>query len=185
MKKFALIAMIAIGCSSAFYTSQAQIRVNVGINIGSQPDWGPVGYDHADYYYMPDINTYYSVTNHQYISYQNNAWIRTTALPPVYRNYDLYHGYKVVVNDRDPWLRNDVYRTRYATYKGRRDQVVIRDSQDEKYRNHWDNGKHKGWDKQEDKQQRKEWKQKGDDKHENNGDDHGHGNRGHGKGHDD
>ena len=68
--------------------------------------------------------------------YQNNNWVRTTYLPARYSNYDLYNGYKVVLNERDPWLRNNVYRVRYAKYKGRHDQVVIRDSHDAKYQKH-------------------------------------------------
>jgi hypothetical protein len=172
MKKLIFTAAILLGCLS-FKAVEAQISVSLGVNIGSQPEWGPVGYDHADYYYMPDIDVYYSVPTHQYIYYQSNSWTRTTVLPARYGNYDLYHGYKVVINERNPWLRNDVYRTRYAAYRGRRDQVVIRDSRDEKYRNHWDNGKHKGWDKQKYKK----------DKHGND-DDRGHGN-GHGHGHKD
>ncbi len=112
----------------------------MGVNIGSQPDWGPVGYDRADYYYMPDIDTYYNVTTHRYVYYENNAWVRRAALPPRYANYNMYNSYKVVVNERAPWKRADVYRTKYAAYKGRHDQVIIRDSHDDKYKNHWQGG---------------------------------------------
>ncbi len=164
MKKLILATAILLSCL-AITSAKAQIRVNV--NIGSQPEWGPVGYNYANYYYMPDIDTYYSIPTHQYIYYQNNDWIRTSYLPSRYRNYDLYHGYKVVINDRDPWLRDNEYRERYANYRGRRDQIIIRDSPDERYRNHWDNGKHKGWYKNEGK----EWKHK--NKHDDEGDDEG------------
>lgn len=52
MKKLILTFALILTCSA--YTMQAQ-RVSVNINIGSQPAWGPVGYDYVDYYYMPDI----------------------------------------------------------------------------------------------------------------------------------
>ncbi|NHA02885.1 hypothetical protein G7092_03725 [Mucilaginibacter sp. HC2] len=168
MKKVIFAAALLINCF-VFKIANAQISVNLGINIGSQPEWGPVGYDHAEYYYMPDIDAYYSVPTHQYIYYQNNAWIRTVSLPVRYRNYDVYSGYKVVINDRDPWLRNDVYRTRYANYRGRRDQVIIRDSREEKYRDHWDNGKHKGWYKKD-----KGWKKDHGDDDRDHDKHHGH-----------
>lgn len=58
MKKLILTFALILTCSA--YTMQAQ-RVSVNINIGSQPAWGPVGYDYVDYYYMPDIDCYYSV----------------------------------------------------------------------------------------------------------------------------
>jgi hypothetical protein len=154
MKKLIFTAAILVCCLS-IKVADAQLRVNIGVNIGSQPAWGPVGYSHADYYYMPDIDAYYDIPTHQYIYYDNNVWVRRTYLPARYSNYDLYHGYKVVVNERNPWERDDVYRSRYANYRGRHDQVVIRDSRDERYRNHWngdaghyDNGNHGGRDNQ-------------------------------------
>lgn len=151
MKKLIFSAAILASCLS-IKVADAQLRINV--NIGSQPAWGPVGYSHADYYYMPDIDAYYDVPSHQYIYFENNAWVRRGYLPQRYVNYDVYNGYKVVVNERNPWERDNIYRTRYANYRGRHDQAVIRDSRDERYRNHWngdannrghyDNGNHGG-----------------------------------------
>jgi len=147
MKKIIFAAAIILGCFS-INAANAQVRLSVGINIGSQPEWGPTGYDHVDYYYMPDIDAYYDINAHQYVYYNNNVWVHTVSLPPRYANYDVYHGYKVVVNERTPWVHNDVYRKKYATYKGRRDQAVIRDSHEDKYKNHWkgDHGRGHGRD---------------------------------------
>ncbi len=161
MKKIIFTAAILIGCLS-FKTADAQLRINLGFNVGSQPEWGPVGYTHAEYYYMPDIDAYYDVPNHQYVYNQNNAWVRSSALPPRYQNYDLYHGYKVVVNQPNPWQHNADIRAKYAGYKGRHDQPIIRESHDQKYSNHWNGDRG------------------------NNGNGHGNGNNGHdnGKGND-
>lgn len=165
MKKMILTAATLIGCLIfSINSANAQIHVSLGVNIGAQPEWGPVGYDHADYYYMPDIGVYYDVPAHQYVYMSNGAWVRQAYLPNRYRNYDVYHGYKVVINQPRPWVRDNVYRAQYAGYRGRHDQVVIRDSHEDKYREHWhDNGRHNGWDKH------------------GRGDDRGHG---HGHGHD-
>ena len=113
-------------------TSNAQVSLNV--NIGSQPLWGPTGYDHVDYYYMPDIETYYSVPNRQYIYMNNGAWVFTSALPARYSNYNLYNGYKVVLNGPKPYLNFNSHKVKYAKYKnwgGK--QMVIRNSNDKKY----------------------------------------------------
>lgn len=170
MKKLIFAAAILFSCALV-NKADAQVSVSLGLNIGSQPDWGPVGYDHASYYYMPDIDTYYDVPAHRYVYLENNVWVHRAYLPTRYRSYDRYHGYKVVVNDRNPWERHDVYRTRYASYRGRHDQAIIRESRDERYRNHWhDNGNHYG--------QRKHGGWGGD--HDNRG----RGDRGHGHGHD-
>src|ERR1700742_3577917 len=132
MKKI-FFAIAFIVCCLVATNSNAQLHISLGLNIGNQPEWGPVGYDHADYYYMPDIDTYYDVSNHEYIYLNNaNVWVRASVLPARYANYDLYHGYKVVINEREPWRRANVIRTRYATYRGRHDQVIIRNTREVK-----------------------------------------------------
>ena len=136
MKKLILAAVMLISCLT-FKNANAQLRISLGLNIGAQPDWGPVGYDHADYYYMPDVGAYYDVNAHQYIYLENNVWVHRPYLADRYRNYDLYHGYKVVVNGHSPWMRDRYYRGHYAGYRGRHDQAVIRDSHDNHYANHW------------------------------------------------
>jgi hypothetical protein len=136
MKKLILSAAILLGCLTV-KTATAQVSVSLGVNIGSQPAWGPVGYDYANYYYMPDIDTYYDVPTHQYVYFDNNVWVHRAYLPVRYRHYNLYNGYKVVINDRNPWLRHDVYRTRYAGFRGRHDQIIIRNSHDARYAHYW------------------------------------------------
>ncbi|NHA07486.1 hypothetical protein G7092_27045 [Mucilaginibacter sp. HC2] len=134
MKKIILTAIILLSCLSV---KIASAQISLSINIGSQPEWGPTGYDHADYYYLPDIDSYYDVNAHQYVYMNNNVWVHGAALPPRFGNYDVYHSYKVVVNQPSPWVHNDVIRKKYISYRGRRDQTIIRDSKEVKYTNHW------------------------------------------------
>lgn len=142
MKKVIFAAAVLIGC---FGIKPASAQLRVSLNIGSQPEWGPTGYDHADYYYLPDIGVYYDVPAHQYIYRNNDVWVRRAYLPERWSNYDLYHSYKVVLNEPRPWRHDVDIRAKYADYRGRHDQEVIRDSHEDKYRNHWhDNGRHEG-----------------------------------------
>lgn len=133
MKKYLMIGMLSSALLlGTAYTSQGQL--NIHVNIGSQPVWGPEGYDQADYYYLPDIESYYSVSTHQFIYLNNGRWIYSANLPPRYANYDLYSGYKVVINKPRPYLNFNQDRVQYARYRGYRGrQVVIRDSKDERY----------------------------------------------------
>lgn len=78
----------------AFSNSHAQVSVNV--NIGNPPVWAPEPIQER-YYYLPEIKTYYDLNTAQYVYINNGRWIRTATLPVVYRNYDLYHGQRVVV----------------------------------------------------------------------------------------
>jgi len=149
MKKLILAGLLIV---SAFgQETKAQISVN--INIGSQPAWGPTGYEHVDFYYLPDINVYYDVTKAQYIYLNGSQWIYGRNLPARYRNFDLYNSYKVVVNEPKPYLRNKAQQAQFAKYKGNRNQAIIRDSKEEKYFQSAQHPQHQKWENQQAKQQ--------------------------------
>jgi hypothetical protein len=116
MKKMFLIMAVLV--FTAVQHTQAQIRVNVNINLGSQPAWGPAGYDYVEYYYLPDLDIYYYVPGGQFIYLSGGQWLFVTSLPARYRSYNLYNSYKVVINEPKPYLRHGVYQSRYAKYKG-------------------------------------------------------------------
>ena len=142
MKKLLLILGIALALTGS-QTAQSQIRINANINIGNQPLWGPVGYDYVDYYYMPDIDVYYYVPQRQFIYLDGGRWIFAASLPGRYRGYNLYASPKIVINEPRPYLRADVYRVKYKNWKGPK-QIVIRDSDDDRYRNHPGKGHGRG-----------------------------------------
>jgi len=142
MRKKILLIVLFIATGFDF-TANAQLGIQV--NIVSQPLWGPVGYDYVNYYYMPDIDAYYDVPNRHYVYFEDGRWITRNSLPPRYSYYDINNGYKVVINDRSPWMHNDRYRTQYASYKGRHDQGMIRNSHDDKYRANPGHPEHNQW----------------------------------------
>jgi hypothetical protein len=127
----------------------ANAQLSVSINIGTQPVWGPTGYDHVDNYYLPEVDAYYSVPTKQYTYMSGNRWITSPSLPPQYRNVDLYKTYKVVENGNKPWMKNYQHdRQQYAGYKTRHDQPVIRDAKDQKYYANPGHPQHNQWQKQ-------------------------------------
>lgn len=143
MKK-ALLFIPLLLCCFAVKTATAQVRVKVNIRI--QPVWGPVGYDHVEYYYMPDIDVFYNVPNRQYIYQDHGRWRFANSLPRRYHGFDIYNSYKVVINDdQRPYRNADAYRKKYGQYKGRHDQPIIRNSDDPKYFEIKDHPKHKEW----------------------------------------
>ena len=92
------IKLLAFGLMLTLAGSmQSQLSVNV--HIGTPPAWAPAGYNDVRYYYLPDVEAYYDVQTSTFIYISGNQWIRRTYLPSRYRNYDLYHGYKVVMKD--------------------------------------------------------------------------------------
>jgi hypothetical protein len=132
MKKVLVILSLIMVLTAVRTSVQAQVSVNV--NIGVQPLWGPVGYDVVEYYYLPDIEAYYYVPGRQFVYLQGNKWVFVHGLPPRYRGYNLYNGYKVVINEPKPYLHFATHRANYGKYKGwKNKQVVIRDSREPKY----------------------------------------------------
>ncbi|MCL4547094.1 MAG: hypothetical protein M1495_00815 [Bacteroidetes bacterium] len=156
--RYFFVLIVALCLAS---TSNAQVSVRLNFNLDSQPAWGPTGYDYAEFYYLPDIDVYYYVPRHRFYYNQGGRWRFSSQLPSRYRNYDLYNSYKIVVNEREPWRNHENYREKYSSYKGRHDQLPIRDSKESKYfvnkyhpqHNTWvqqqkhDNGNHNGWNK--------------------------------------
>jgi len=128
MKKILLISALFLGA----FCFKADAQLSVQLNIGRQPVWGPTGYDYVNYYYLPDLDVYYDVNRGLFVYYQYGRWNFAPSLPGRYGRYDLYNSYKVVINDRNPWLRNSYYHSHYYAYRGRR-QEIIRDSRDERY----------------------------------------------------
>ena len=128
MKKVLLFSVLVAG--AAFGVSPARAQISMHINIGAQPSWGPSGYNYVEYYYLPDIQVFYNVPSRTFVYYDDGRWMNSPSLPPWYRDYDLYSGYKVVVNEPNPWNRCNYYSRRYAPhgYYGR--QVIIRDNRE-------------------------------------------------------
>ena len=137
MKRLLLITVLFIGGLIAPKTADAQIQVRV--NIGVQPIWGPVGFEYVEYYYIPEIDVYYHVPTREFIYYKNGRWIARRTLPAMYRHFDFYRTRVVVVNEYRPFLRHHEIKRRYSNYRDFRPYITIRDVRDSRYyvnRNH-------------------------------------------------
>jgi len=106
--------------------AQAQISFNMTI---APPPWGPVGYNQVQYYYLPDVESYYDVQSSMFIYYAGGTWVHRSYLPPRYKNYDLYGGYKVVMTDyhgNTPYTHFKEHKTKYGKnyYHGKPQRTI-------------------------------------------------------------
>ncbi|MES2647317.1 MAG: hypothetical protein V4717_10600 [Bacteroidota bacterium] len=115
MKKLLLVCLISLGCC---FSNTSIAQLNVSVNLAAQPPWGPSGYNHVDYYYLPDMNAYYYVPKKQFIYLEGNNWTFVNSRPAQYKNVDLFKTYKVVINEPKPYLRHNVYEVKYKKYRG-------------------------------------------------------------------
>ncbi len=90
MKKYFLL-------SSAMLLMNASLEAQITVNV-SRPVWGPV-VTTEEYYYLPDVESYYDINQSQFIYLNKGVWIRSRNLPRRYRNYNLNSGHVVVIND--------------------------------------------------------------------------------------
>ncbi len=138
MKKIVLISAIVF--SGLYYnTANAQIRVHLGLNFSPRPVYvpervvvqqpveytEPANYDgDEDYYYLPDVDAYYSVTEQCYYYNDGDQWVSAAYLPGAYRDYDWRASRRFEVRAPRPFMHNDYYRTRFGgtAFNGRWDR---------------------------------------------------------------
>jgi hypothetical protein len=84
----------------------------------SNPSWAPPYAAGVRYYYLPDIETYYDLSNNDFVYMDDGQWIFTNSLPAMYSNYDLYNGFSVALNYNvyQPWMHNQYYTSNYPRY---------------------------------------------------------------------
>lgn len=120
-----MIIVVALVCTLPFSNVFAQVGEKPGINVSSQPSWGPRGYDYVEYYYFPDIEIYYHVPDRQFIYRGSGHWKFSSSLPADYRDYDLFTAYKVVINESKAYLQYDKHKIKYPAYKGRGSKPLL------------------------------------------------------------
>lgn len=121
--------------------SQAQVSVNV--NLGTPPVWAPAERVETQYYYLPEIDSYYDVPAERFIYIKNGTWVRSERLPARYSNYNLRGGKVIYLTDyrgNAPYSYHKKHKVKYVTTRYRQNNVVIVKSKH-------DNGNHNGHNK--------------------------------------
>lgn len=133
MRKMILFMTLILGIGTWQTTKAQAIHINLNINLDRQPDWGPVGYEYAPYYYIPALDIYYEVNTARFYYRHGSVWVYASVLPAMYSQYNLYSLYKVVIRDRNPWAYNKLHRTAYRQYKKAPGQPSIRRADNYRY----------------------------------------------------
>ncbi|WP_429382513.1 hypothetical protein [Mucilaginibacter sp. UYCu711] len=121
MKKITIISAIAL--SGLFYSNANAQLLQIGLHLGGgrpvieaalvTPSVA-VSYSNADqYYYMPEVDAYYSPYENVYYYNDGGRWVSNAYLPGEYRNYDWRTARRYEVRAHRPYLNADVYREKY------------------------------------------------------------------------
>ena len=130
MKKSVFVLALFLVCIGL---NPVSAQVNVQVNIGVQPLWGPTGYDYVEYYYLPEYEVYYDVPAQRFGYLDGGNWVFVSALPSRFGRVNLFNSYKVVVNQPKAYIYFADHKKKYKGYKAKRGQIVIRDSNEPKY----------------------------------------------------
>lgn len=128
MKRLAaiLLGLMLASCSVGYYSNNG-MGLSTVANISVQPDWGPAGYDCANFYYFPEHNFYYDINRALFYYYHNKRWLSAKHLPyGLGYPRDLYRLYKVVLNNiSKPWKYNRRHIMEYKHYGKIHNQPVL------------------------------------------------------------
>ena len=82
------------------------------------PEWAPPYSSGIRYYYLPDIETYYDLSNQEFVYLYDGQWSYSRSLPPQYTEYDLSNGFVVALdyNTYQPWMHYHYYVSHYPRY---------------------------------------------------------------------
>ncbi|WP_448700181.1 hypothetical protein ACFGVR_23625 [Mucilaginibacter sp. AW1-3] len=116
MKKLMILSAMAVSGLIA-QSANAQIGIHINLHLGGSPVYvapqpAPVYAD--DYYYLPDVEAYYSVRENCYYYNDGYNWVSAVYLPGAYRNYDWHYARRVEIKEARPYLHSEVYRSRYG-----------------------------------------------------------------------
>jgi len=109
IKHFVFLLLLTISLKG--FSQQPPIEV---------PTWAPAyeNPNQVQYYYLPDLEVYYDVWNHEFVYLEDGNWLFSATLPAVYGNYDLYGGHVVILDYRvhQPWMHHELYVSHYPRY---------------------------------------------------------------------
>jgi hypothetical protein len=115
-KKFGitLINVFIFSALTGFGTSSLQAQAVHYVN----PPWAPAYYPGVRYYYIPDIETYYDLSNQDFVYLENGQWLFSYGLPSIYSGFDLYTAH-IIALDIDvyqPWMHHQFYVSNYPRF---------------------------------------------------------------------
>jgi hypothetical protein len=115
------ITMLLVGVGSI-----SPVSAQVENQQYSNPSWAPLYVLGVRYYYFPDIETYYDLSNQDFVYLDKGEWQFSSTLPPIHSGFDLYNGFTIALKAgvTDPWLNNQHYLSLYPRHYYRNEYKI-------------------------------------------------------------
>ncbi len=111
------IAILIIISLSGLTNCGTTSFISAGVQY-TNPPWAPPYSSGVRYYYLPDIETYYDLSNQDFVYLDNGQWLSSQTLPSIYSTYDLYSGFAIALNFNvyQPWMHHQYYASNYPRF---------------------------------------------------------------------
>lgn len=99
------------------FAAHLDAQVNVNVNLGTPPAWAHGNAVATQYYYLPEINSYYDVPSQQFLYLNNGKWVKAKKLPGKYKKYNLNKGKIIYLSDyrgNAPYNYNKKHKAKYV-----------------------------------------------------------------------
>ncbi len=119
MKYYKKISIAIVLTISAFTFSGCFTPAYVTTSVQySNPEWAPPYYTGVRYYYLPDIEAYYDLSNRNFAYMNNGIWMFGPTLPGMYSSFNLSGAFVVALNTTvyQPWVHHQIYVSHYPRY---------------------------------------------------------------------
>ena len=106
--------MKKILCCLTIIVSAAFIQSASAQSGEKHPKWLPAG-ENAEYYFLPEIDTYYYVSGNQFIYQSGGYWTFSSSLPATQKKYDLRSANKVAINEPGAYRYFAEHKSKYGS----------------------------------------------------------------------
>lgn len=120
MKKLILISAMVLG-GLGIKTADAQFGIRINLHLGTRPVYVAPQPVYDDYYYLPEVEAYYSVAENCYYYHDGDNWISAAFLPGRYHDFDWRSAKRYEIHENRPFMHHDIYRGKFGGYANRSD----------------------------------------------------------------
>lgn len=110
----ALSSFMFTGCGPSYVSASATQETSYPV-----PAWAPpFSYGAGRYYYFPDVEMYYDLSDQDFVYLDGGQWLFSPVLPPLYAGFDLNNCFVVALNHSvyQPWMHHQYYVAHYPRY---------------------------------------------------------------------
>jgi len=124
MRKIQFYSVVFLLCAINATAQATKVDRTYGPKITVRPAtqapvWAKAAPANVNYYYLPDLDTYYDVPAKRYIYMNNGTWVKRSTLPTWHKGYNMANSNPVYLTDYKGRTPYKLYKVHKVKYKGK------------------------------------------------------------------